>query len=287
MLHSSEVHRQIRAEWEAAAPEWGRQDLWSQVERSAQSLNDHLVDLARLGPGGRVLDVGTGIGEPAVTAARRVGPTGYVLGVDLAEGMILEGRKRVERLGLDGIVELRHGNAESLELADATFDAVVSRWALMLAGDFQATLAGLGRCLTPGGRLAVALWGHVERVPFIRLALEAALDLLGRRPPEDGPQHFWTRGCQTLERLARNAGFTDVRVEALDVAFEFPSPERYADFISRMAGPVKVLTDRQEPRFRKRLLAGIAQRSEPFRQLDGSVRLPAENLILHGMRPPA
>lgn len=282
-----EFQRQIRDEWNAAAPEWARRDLWSYVEQAAQSVNDHLVDLAALRPGHRVLDVGTGVGEPAATAARRVEPDGRVLAVDLAPAMIEAARKRLSGLGFDGVVELRCANGEGLELEPCSLDAVLSRWTLMLSSDFRATLATFRRLLTPGGRLAVALWGHEDRVPFIQLAMDSTMDLLGSDLPEteQGPQHLWNRGRQVLGHLAREAGFAEVRTEAVEVVFEFPDAETYADFITRMAGPIKALTSRVPADVRAHLVGEISRRAEPFRQADGSVRLPNENLILHGIRP--
>lgn len=290
---SVSLQEQIYREWEAAAPEWGRRELWSYVEHAAQALNERLVELADLRAGDYVLDLGTGVGEPAATAARRIAPDGRVLGVDLSPGMLEEARKRLVRLGLQDVVDLRQDDAEllALEHEENAFDAVVSRWALMLAADFRGLLGGLRRITVPGGRLAVALWGHPERVPFIQLAMGTAIELMQPEtppaPPDDGPEHLWSRGQKALDRFARDAGWTDVRTEAFDVAFEFPSPEVYADFICRMAGPIKVQLDHQPPEARQRLVGAIAQRAEPFRDDDGSVRLVNENLILFGRRPSA
>src|SRR5690242_4514993 len=75
-----------REAWSDVAPGWRKQ--WRVFEANAQRLSDRLVELARVGPGSRVLDVATGIGEPALTAARRVGPKGRVVATDLAPGMI-------------------------------------------------------------------------------------------------------------------------------------------------------------------------------------------------------
>ncbi len=78
------------------------------IEDGAQGLSDRMVELAAIGPGARVLDVASGLGEPAVTAARRAGPDGQVLATDHSEEMLGHGRKRAEKLGLDNI-EFRRG----------------------------------------------------------------------------------------------------------------------------------------------------------------------------------
>jgi ubiquinone/menaquinone biosynthesis C-methylase UbiE len=78
-------------------------------------LSERLLELAEVGPGDRVLDIATGIGEPAVTTARRVGPEGRVLATDIAPGMLEIGRERAAELGLDN-VEFWEADAEALEL---------------------------------------------------------------------------------------------------------------------------------------------------------------------------
>jgi protein-L-isoaspartate O-methyltransferase len=71
-----------RQQWDAAAAGWKK--WWEYIERSAGSVSARMLDLAEVGSGQRVLDVATGIGEPAVSAARRVGADGSVLGTDQA-----------------------------------------------------------------------------------------------------------------------------------------------------------------------------------------------------------
>ena len=84
-----------------------------------------VADAARLGPGDRVLDVACGTGVVTLEAARRVAPTGAVIGLDVNEGMLAVARRKAPQL------EWRHGRAEALPFETATFDAVTSQFALM------------------------------------------------------------------------------------------------------------------------------------------------------------
>lgn len=274
----------IRHEWDSVAEAWASDRWWPLLEASAQACSDRLVELAGIGPGDRVLDVGTGIGEPAVTAARRVGPDGRVLGIDLAPRMIDQGRERIRQLALP-CVELEVGDIESLALEPASFDAVLSRWTLMMMEDLGASLADLHRLLAPGGTLATGLWGPPERVPMISAALGAALELLQvPAPPPDAPQHLWTRGTDTLERLARSAGFTEVRTESIDSVFELSSAETYAEFVYSMAGPVRVLVDSQPAPQAKALFRAFVEAAREFALPDGTVRFHNETILLVGRR---
>ena len=68
--------------------------------RLTAPVSERMLDLARLGPGMRVLDVAAGMGEPSLRAARRVGPSGFVLGTDLADGMLETAREKARAQGL-------------------------------------------------------------------------------------------------------------------------------------------------------------------------------------------
>ncbi len=80
------INREQRQFWDDAAPGW--KQMWSMLERAGQPVSDRLVELARVGPGDRVLDIATGSGEPGLTAARKVGPGGLVVATDQSPAML-------------------------------------------------------------------------------------------------------------------------------------------------------------------------------------------------------
>jgi hypothetical protein len=118
-----------RWEWDTAAPrlkDWG-QFLLQQL----QPVSERMMELADIGPGSRVLDVATGGGEPAVTAAHRGGSSGYVIATDLSPQMVALGRERVAELGLHNI-DFREMDAEAPDLPEHSFDVILSRFGLMM-----------------------------------------------------------------------------------------------------------------------------------------------------------
>src|SRR5690606_33009557 len=118
-----------------------------------------VADAAGLQTGHRVLDVACGTGVLAREAARRVGPQGFVWGLDLDDGMLtVAGRRAPE-------IEWRQGTAESLPYADRSFDAVVSQFGLMFFPDRTKALREMQRVLRPGGRIGVAVWDSLENTP--------------------------------------------------------------------------------------------------------------------------
>jgi arsenite methyltransferase len=111
--------------------------------------------LASIAPGETVLDLGSGAGFDAFLAARRVGPTGRVIGVDLTPEMIDQARVNAERTGCAN-VEFRLGDIETLPVEDACVDLVISNCVLVLVPDKAKAFAEIARVLKPGGRVAIA-----------------------------------------------------------------------------------------------------------------------------------
>src|SRR5216683_8419490 len=104
-----------KRDWDAAAAGW--QKWWPVFEQAAQHVSDRLVELAGVKPGARVLDIATGNGEPAVTAARKVGAAGRVIATDQSAGMLAIARERAAALGLTNI-DFHESDAESLAIQE-------------------------------------------------------------------------------------------------------------------------------------------------------------------------
>jgi arsenite methyltransferase len=109
----------------------------------------------RLRPGETVVEVGSGAGFDAILAARQVGSTGCVIGVDMTQAMLEKAGANAARLGL-GNIEFRHGYAEELPVADGTADVVISNGVINLSPDKQAVFREIARVLKPGGRIQIA-----------------------------------------------------------------------------------------------------------------------------------
>ena len=178
------IKGQQKAAWDDSAEGWKR--WWPTFERAAQTVNDRLVELAGLRAGNRVLDIATGSGEPALTAARAVGPSGRVVAVDMSPGMLAIARERIDAAHLNN-VDLVESDAESLKLDPHSFDAVVCRWGLMFMPDLDGVVRGLHRALKPGGHFATAVWSFADKVPMCGLARDAIRQITGIVPPPTRP----------------------------------------------------------------------------------------------------
>lgn len=180
--------------------------IWRQYDADEQRLSAPLsarmLDLARLAPGMRVLDLASGRGEPAIPAARRVAPDGSVLGIDLAGSMLQMARERAAREAVHNL-ELREGDAQTLAgVPAAQFDVALARWCLMYFATPKDALRATHNALRPGGKLVIAVWAEPERVPYYSLPRQ----ILARYTtvPPIGPDQPGTFYYAAQSRLAQD-----------------------------------------------------------------------------------
>lgn len=183
-----------------------------------------MLQAARLRSGDRVLDVGCGAGATTVEAARQVGPTGSVVGVDISRPMLKFAAERVAAAGLTNI-ELVAADAQVHRFGDSEFDAVISRFATMFFADPAAAFANLARSLRPGGRLAIVVPRAPQDDPWTATALAAAAPYLGAADVDalnEFGAYVFADGAQ-LDRVLAGAGFGAVHREALTLPIQLGS----------------------------------------------------------------
>jgi SAM-dependent methyltransferase len=278
---STAFKAQQRALWDAGARGW---DTWhDEIETWFAPLTARLLDLAGVRPGHRVLDVGTGYGEPALTVARVVGPRGQVLGVDLSGAMLEVARRRA---GSQSNVSFTLADVEALG-PQGPFDAVLSRLGLMFVVDRVGTLRAVRRMLRPGGTLAAAVWGPPEFHLVVR-ALEpllARLDLPAPPPVAPGP-FAMSDPKQTAGELTA-AGFVDVSVAEVSAPIRFRSVDEFVRFNLENLPPglLQGVRDKFGSHDAPDAWQGVRERAQEQVPKDGVLSLPCRALCVRAVAP--
>lgn len=225
------------------------------IVRFTQVCARRLVDLAALPPGAQVLDVATGTGWAALAAAQHVGPTGRVLGVDLAPELLERARQKVAAAGLTH-VEFRAGDAQRLGLGDQSFDVVLCASALFFVPDMLAALREWHRVLKPGGQVGFSGFGPTFRQ--LRDLWEARLRQYEVSLPTASPDDRLAEP-ETCRRLLHEAGFVQTAVQSEQLGYYFRTVEEYWEEIwagqRRMA--VLQLAPAQREQFQAEHLAEV------------------------------
>jgi len=214
-----------REQWNKDGAAWRR---WNPtLDRWYGEVTRQMLDLARIQPGQRILDIAAGAGEPAVSAAERVGPGGYVLATDISEGIVELALQVARERGLLQI-EARAMDGEKLDLPDASFDAVLCRLGLMYMPHPVMALREWRRAVRAGGRVAVVCFSTPDRNSWGALPASIIRRRAQLPPPVPGqPGPFSLGAPGVLEGVFRQAGFSDPEVRAVPVPHRTASSAEY------------------------------------------------------------
>jgi SAM-dependent methyltransferase len=278
MSFDPSAHRDASLQsWEEAASGWTRQQ--AAMREFSAPVSHWMIDAIVPQPGERVLELAAGLGETGMLAAELVAPMGGVIVSDQAEAMLGGARERAVALGLSN-VEFRVLNAEWIDLPVASVDAVLCRWGYMLMADPQAALVETRRVLRPGGRIALAVWDSIEQNPWALLPSRELIERGASTPPAPGtPGPFALGSSERMTELLQQAGFADVRVQALDLRRRHASFEEFWDATLDLSRALHdAILDRPEPEIAE-IYAALAERFAPYTAEDGSLNIPGRTLV--------
>jgi ubiquinone/menaquinone biosynthesis C-methylase UbiE len=257
----------------------------AQIAAFTRGATEGILEGARLRPGMRVLDLASGVGDPALTIAEEVGSAGRVTATDLGPGMMSLAEELARKKGLTNI-EFREASAEALPFPSESYDVLTCRFGIMFFPDLPKALRECLRVLKPGGRAAFVAWGKKEQ-PFFTTTAGVVLKHVPVPPPPDpdGPSLFMFGERDRLRRVLQAAGFSNVHEADRIIAGRWSmSLEEYWEQFSEVAAPFRPLIDQLTPE-------KMAQaKSEIFAALnkfwDGKeLNMPLEIVIGTGTRP--
>lgn len=281
-MHAEEHRRALVEISNAMAPGWERRR--ARIDGALAPVREWLVDAIAPSRGQTVLELGAASGDTGLQAVAAVGDEGRLISTDLTPAMVAIGRRRAAEVGARN-VEHRVMDAERIDLPDASVDAVVCRFTVMLLADPGAALAGVRRVLRPGGRVAFSVWGPPDRNPWLAIG-GAVLRELGHLPPPAAgePSPFALASEERLLAPIDAAGLVDARVAEVPVTMDYRDAGEYVEVMTDTGGPtgmvVRALPEAEREALRSRLEAAMA----PFAGADG-LRLPGVALCAVAAAP--
>jgi SAM-dependent methyltransferase len=186
----------------------GMASLGPTLDEWLNPATETMLEMARIGPGGCVLDVAAGAGGQTLLAAVRVGPSGSILATDISSNILEFAAEETRRHGLANVTT-QVADGENLEVEPHSFDAVISRIGLIYFPDQQAALRSMLRALKPGGRLAAIVYSTADKNGFFSVPVSIIRNRAKLPPPVPGqPGPFSLGGDGILRKALETAGFS-------------------------------------------------------------------------------
>jgi SAM-dependent methyltransferase len=258
----------------------------SQIAAFTRGATEAILESAHLRPGMRVLDLASGVGDPALSIASKVAPTGRVTATDLGPGMMSLAEELARKKGLTNI-EFREASAESLPFPDASYDVLTCRFGVMFFPDLPKALRECFRVLKPGGRSVFVAWGKKEQ-PFFTTTAGIVLRHVPVPPPPpdpDGPSLFMFGERDRLRRALEASGLSNVQEEHRLIPGRWAcSIEEYWEQFTEVAAPFRPLLDQLTPEKMAQAKSEILVGLEKFWN-GKELNLPLEIVMGSGSRP--
>jgi SAM-dependent methyltransferase len=272
MSEARQANRDQAALWnEASGRTWV--EMQAMLDRMLAPFEARLTDAAFPGPGRSVLDIGCGAGATTLAMARRVGPEGLCLGVDISGPLVEAAKARAAAEGVTsaGFIE---ADAQTFAFDAGAFDAVISRFGVMFFDDPEAAFANIRRALRPGGRLTFTAWRSPAENPFMTAGARAVAPFVPAMPvpAPEAPGQFGFADGERVRRILTASGWSDIAVNLLDVPLEVAETDLLT-YATRMGPAGLALRNADEPT-RARAAEALREAFAPFVR-DGAAHFTA------------
>ena len=269
-------------QWQAAAEAWYR---WSPtLNQWLGKATDKMLEMAGISSGHRVLDIAAGAGEQSITAAHKVGPSGYVLATDISANILEYAKQMAQQAGLNNI-ETKVMDGENLACEDGTFDAVISRVGLIYFPDQQKALKEMLRVLKPGGKVAAIVYSTPEKNKFFSVPVSIIRNRAKLPPPLPGQPGPFSLGAEgVIEKAFSQAGFINVESVRVDSPLELPSAKDCVRFEKESFGALHQMLSSLPDSEKDSVWEEIERELQKFEGDDGFTG-PCEMVVAVGEKP--
>jgi SAM-dependent methyltransferase len=215
-------------------PDWGTSFRLTASEKwraksaaMGRDVTEALVAYAHPQPNMRVLDLASGTGEPAITIATRIAPSGHVTALDLSSDLLAIAADRARQRGLTNVTT-QQADAQHLPFPDQQFDLATSRFGVMFFRDTQRALRELHRVLKPGARACFAVWGSKDQPYFASTIGVVHRHVGGPFLDPNGPDPFRFSRPGSLSEALTQSGFSHPQEETRTLCWTWPGPPEEA-----------------------------------------------------------
>jgi ubiquinone/menaquinone biosynthesis C-methylase UbiE len=280
----ADFKRKVEQDWttDETASAW--QKYSPQMKEQFTEVSEALLNTADLKPGMQVLDLASGVGDPSLRIAKRIGPNGKVTATDLSSAMLAALRSNAEDEGV-GNLETRVVDAHNLPFPDRSFDRITSRFGVMFFAEVDRALAEVRRVLKPGGRATFMAWGKAEPGSYFAAVAMPYLNRLPERPDPDGPGPLRFAEPGKLAKHLEAVGFANVEEKPHTFETKYRgTPEELTTSMFEIAAPFRNVAASLSEEDRRAAENEVSNNLNP--RFDGTyTSLTAPVIILTGINP--
>ncbi len=265
-----------RSTWNESA------EAYTKLLENLEPFRADLVERLRVHSGEKIVDLGTGPGEPALSIAGQLGSQGEVFGVDLSENMISIARRVASARSVKN-AEFRVMDCSSLEFGDARFDGAISSFGFQIFTDPEKASKEAFRVLRPNGRIAVSVWSTGERVPWIHAIVGPMLK--HAEPDETGyiPTPYELGAPGEMTTLLETAGFRNAREDRRTHLLRWADEEQYLESLLK-ATPIGHSLSEETPEVQQEVLHDTRSNLKQWKTESG-LAIPGECVFVTADKP--
>ena len=273
-IHSEYKQRNIKI-WNEVAPRYHKR--WASMNKGPFQSTKKLVELVNINKGNVVLDVACGTGVVTNEIQKKIGTSGYVIGIDTSSTAI----KIAKKWNCDKAnVNFVNIDAEKFSFSKK-FDVVTCQYALFFFPNAQKALKNMKNSLKESGNIGISVHGCKDKVPFFSSILDSVIKYIPDYVPSDSPDldRFGTK--YALKSEVSKAGFSNIIVK--EFVFNY-SPGKFEDYwrnyLKYIAKPLKEKLNKLNYSERKELKYLVKEKTSQYTKKNGEIVFPWQVLIL-------